>query len=320
MQHYHEALEGSAQTHFLGNLINCMSCANEMIYCALNSNVIRTSTDFWPNRPESHGLHLYTNAQVSLWVGEFFLPDWDMFQSGHPAGAYHAAARAVGGCPVYVSDKPDAHDFDLLRKLALPDGRVLRAPYPGKPTRDCLFHDPTREDVLLKIFNRNTDDMGILGAFHAKYHADGTETAPISGSISPADVEGLEGEQFAVYAHYAGELRAMQRADLWEITLEPLTAEIFTLVAIEEGIAPIGLKEMFNSAGAIEIRGIPTEASYLTGVKGGGTFLCYCEHTPAEVYLNDAPVAFTYDAETSRLEVVVPFEAESSVVEVWFEE
>ena len=93
MRAYHEALEGSAQVHFQGELINCMSCASEMLYSALNSNILRTSTDFWPNRPDSHGLHLYTNAQVSLWFGEFFHTDWDMFQSGHPAGAYHAAAR-----------------------------------------------------------------------------------------------------------------------------------------------------------------------------------------------------------------------------------
>jgi raffinose synthase len=99
MQRYHEALEGAAQTHFAGNLINCMSCANEMFYSTLASTLTRTSTDFWPNDPASHGLHLYTNAQVGAWFGEFVHPDWDMFQSGHPMGAYHAAGRAVGGCP-----------------------------------------------------------------------------------------------------------------------------------------------------------------------------------------------------------------------------
>ena len=37
MQTYHEALEGSAQVHFKGNLINCMSCSNDMLYSTLNS-------------------------------------------------------------------------------------------------------------------------------------------------------------------------------------------------------------------------------------------------------------------------------------------
>ncbi len=155
MRNYHEALEGSVNTHFDGNVINCMSCANDMLYSALNSTITRTSTDFWPNKPESHGEHLYVNALVSLWFGEFVHPDWDMFQSGHAMGEFHAMARAVSGSPVYVSDKPGTHNFDILRKLVLPNGTVLRAPNPGLPTRDCLFHDPTKENILLKIFNEN---------------------------------------------------------------------------------------------------------------------------------------------------------------------
>lgn len=66
-------------------------------------------------------------------------------QSLHPAAEYHGAARAIGGCPIYVSDKPGNHNFELLRKLVLPDGSVLRAQLPGRPTRDCLFSDPARD-------------------------------------------------------------------------------------------------------------------------------------------------------------------------------
>lgn len=43
------------------------------------------------------------------------------------------------------SDKPGNHDFDVLKKLVLPDGSTLRAKLPGRPTRDCLFSDPTRD-------------------------------------------------------------------------------------------------------------------------------------------------------------------------------
>ena len=49
-----------------------------------------------------------------------------MFTSAHPSASLHAAARAVGGVPVYVSDKPGQHDPSLLRRLVLPDGGVLR--------------------------------------------------------------------------------------------------------------------------------------------------------------------------------------------------
>jgi hypothetical protein len=51
------------------------------------------------------------------------------------AARMHAAARAVSGGAIYVSDKPGQHDFELLRELVLPDGSVLRGKLPGRPTR-----------------------------------------------------------------------------------------------------------------------------------------------------------------------------------------
>ncbi|KAK1393545.1 hypothetical protein POM88_012601 [Heracleum sosnowskyi] len=56
--------------------------------------------------------------------------------SVHPMAEYHGAARAVGGCGIYVSDKPGHHNFNLLKKLVLPNGSILRAKLPGRPT--CL--------------------------------------------------------------------------------------------------------------------------------------------------------------------------------------
>ena len=303
MQRYHEALEGAAQTHFEGNLINCMSCANEMLYGALASTLTRTSTDFWPNDPASHGLHLYTNAQVGAWFGEFVQPDWDMFQSGHPMGAYHAAGRAVGGCPVYVSDKPDAHDFDLLQKLVLSDGSVLRADLPGRPTRDCLFHDPTREDVLLKIFNRN-GAAGVVGVFNARYDAE-TTLPPIRGTLCPADVEGLVGDRFVVYAHSTGEVRALARDEAWEIALPPLTAEVFTVVPLVDGFAALGLADKFNSAGAITTQE-QQDGLHSVTLRDGGPFRAWCASEPLDVQQNGIRLPFTYQAETHLVIVTVP--------------
>ena len=78
-------------------------------------------------------VHVANVVYNSLFLGEIVQPDWDMFQSEHPAAGLHAAARAVGGCAVYTSDRPGVHDFALLRKLVLPDGSILRALLPGPP-------------------------------------------------------------------------------------------------------------------------------------------------------------------------------------------
>jgi raffinose synthase len=68
-----------------------------------------------------------------------------LFQSLHPAAKYHDAAMAIGGCPIYVSDKPGNHNLELLRKLVLPSGSGLRVRLPGRPTRECLFSDQARD-------------------------------------------------------------------------------------------------------------------------------------------------------------------------------
>jgi raffinose synthase len=51
----------------------------------------------------------------------------------------------VSGGPVYVSDRPGVHDFELLKRVVLPDGSVLLAAQPGRPTADCLFTDVMRD-------------------------------------------------------------------------------------------------------------------------------------------------------------------------------
>jgi raffinose synthase len=149
-----------------------------VLYNTPSSSLTRTSDDFFPHRPESHGAHLWNNALVSLWFGEFAHPDWDMFQSGHPPGIFHAIGRAMSGGPVYVSDKPGQQDFALLGKLVLPDGTTLRPQGVGRPTRDCLFRDPLAEPVLLKIFNTNLD-AGVIGVFNARLPDDEDRAAGV---------------------------------------------------------------------------------------------------------------------------------------------
>lgn len=102
------------------------------------------------------GAHMVNCAYNSLWMGQFLLPDWDMFKSDHVCGRFHAASRAICGGPVYVSDSVGSHDFDLLRKLVFPDGTIPRCLHYALPTRDCLFRNPLfDQETVLKIWNLN---------------------------------------------------------------------------------------------------------------------------------------------------------------------
>ncbi len=309
MRVYHAALEGAAQTQFGGRLINCMSCSNDMIFSALNSTVTRSSTDFAPNDGSSHGKHLYANALASFWMGEFVLPDWDMFQSGHPSGAFHAAARAISGGPVYVSDKPDAHDFTLLRKLVLSDGTVPRTLRPARPTRRCLFLDPTRDECLLTVFSRN-GFSGVIGAFNLHAPDTGKE---IAGAIRPTDVEGLSGDRFAVYAHHSGALVPRVAGEDTPIVLGPLGCEVFTVAPIVDGFAPIGLTDKINSGGTI--RSLRAGRSWVAiELRDGGEFLAWCERAPKEVRVDRSPVEFRCDGQALRVRIAASGQHELEVM------
>jgi raffinose synthase len=296
---FRDAMETAAERHFDGVLINCMSNPTEVWYHAPATNVIRTSTDFWPKDPASHGKHICTNAQVSAWFGEFIGVDWDMFHSKHAAGAFHAMARAISGGPVYVSDKPGEHDLELLRKLVCSDGSVPRCRQPGRPAPDCLYHDCTREPLLLKIFNRN-DHGWVVGAFNANWHEKESERTELAGRIGPADVPGIAGTRFAIYLHNSDRLDAVEADEAVPLTLAEQTAEVATLARVTDGLAVLGLRNLFNASGAI-VALQRDQAGATVSVRDGGVLLLWCEAAPQAIRVDGQATAPRIDGR--RVEV-----------------
>jgi raffinose synthase len=313
---YRSALEKSVNKYFDGRLINCMANAMETYYCSPGSTIMRTSIDFWPDRPETHGQHLYCNAQVGVWFGEFMQPDWDMFQSAHPMGSFHAAGRAVSGAAVYVSDTPDAHNFDLLKKLVLSDGTVLRADNVGRPTRDCLFADVTRDPVLLKIFNYNRD-CAVVGIFNANYHPAATDRKPIDGSVSPADVPGLKGNEFAAFSQQGNRVWHCGFNDREPVQLAEGSWDIVSYAPVERGVAILGLADKFNSTGAVTDKKWSRDGSLQVSLRDGGSFVAWTEKPPASVTVNGQNVQFSHDSASGRLSVTVPTGGKATVLLRW---
>ena len=272
----HEALEASAATHFPTNgLINCMCHSSENILNFSGSALARVSDDFYPTNRASHTVHIANVAYNSVFMGEIAVPDWDMFQSHcGEAGAMHAAARAVGGCPVYVSDAPGTHDFRLLRQLVFPSGRVLRARLPGRPTRDCLFANVCRDGTsALKIWNRN-ERGGVVGCFNIQGAAwsrakgvfvfNAEEPRAVVAAVAPEDVEGAEtssdreptdDDVFIVRAHRSRAMRRMKKDARWRLAMEPKHWEVFTVAPVERvgdvEWTPVALDQMLNGGGAV---------------------------------------------------------------------
>ncbi|KAL2500686.1 putative galactinol--sucrose galactosyltransferase 6 [Forsythia ovata] len=273
---YHQALDASVARNFPDNgCIACMSHNLESLYCSKQTAIVRASDDFYPRDPVSHTIHIASVAYNSVFLGEIMLPDWDMFHSLHPAAEYHGSARAISGGPVYVSDAPGKHNFDILRKLVLPDGTILRALLPGRPTKDSLFSDPARDGVsLLKIWNMNKY-TGVLGVYNCQgaawniverkntFHQ--TKSDAITGYVRGRDVHmiseaALDSEwtgDVAMYSHQSGEVITLPYNVSMPISLKVLEHEIYTVTPIKVlapgfSFAPLGLIDMFNAGGAIE--------------------------------------------------------------------
>ncbi|XP_051128267.1 probable galactinol--sucrose galactosyltransferase 1 isoform X2 [Andrographis paniculata] len=326
---YHEALEKSVSENFKNNaMISCMSHSTDALYRGKKACVVRASDDFFPRDPASHTIHVASVAYNSIFLGEFMQPDWDMFHSLHPMAEYHAAARAVGGCPIYVSDKPGNHDFDVLKKLVLPDGSTLRAKLPGRPTIDCLFSDPTSDGKsLLKIWNMN-DYTGVVGVFNCQgaswcrtavrnmIHDEQPET--ISGTVEATDVhylssvaddDGWRGDCI-VYSYRGGKVEYLPAKTSVMVQLKAREFEVFTVVPVKQlsngaAFAPIGLVKMFNPGGAIKQLKYESEAEGIVGmrVRGCGEFAAYSTARPKRIGSDGEmkEIEFDYEAKSGLI-------------------
>jgi raffinose synthase len=336
---YTLAMEESVAKRFpadngAANCINCMCHSTENLYRNKITSVARASEDFFPDKPESHTVHLVNVAYNSLFIGEICLPDWDMFHSLHESAELHGAARAIGGCPVYVSDKPGEHDPQLLRKLVLPDGSVLRAKQPGRPTRDCLFVDVTSDEKsALKIWNTNSNG-GVVGAFNVQgvaWDYDKHENKVLSESpprvtaeVKPHDIESLKDHAgpFIAWKHRSSDLEFLPKGDsVMEIPLEHREYELATIVPVEIRHkllwAPIGLANMMNSGGAIISTGRIEEgpsSSSLQRVgfesRGPGQFLAFTNVAPSRIILDDdgTILPFSHNDKNGVLLFMLPME------------
>ena len=302
-----DALDFSTEKIFANSFISCMSHAQEIWYNARCNNISRGSDDFFPNDDASHGWHVWTNAMTGVWFGEFMWIDWDMFESAHPFGAYHAAARAISGGPVYVADKPGAIDSVLLRKLVYADGSVARADAPAKPTSDCLFHDPYAEKSALKIYAPVKDAI-IVGLFDLDT---GSPDTAIETDLSPAIFSTLHARRYAVYLHAQHTVSIINRDDTVSVKLGSRKYEVATIVPLKFArLAPIGLINMFNPASAIlSVEKSPEDGVVSVKLRDGGIFGAWSKNAPACVCVNGIKTEFTWEGELLEVPVTDKGEA-----------
>jgi len=319
---YQSALQASAYKHFHHETLGCMSMDNTLACAASQGNVARSSGDYDPRTPAAASKHVHHNAKNALWADVFAVADWDMFQTRHPAAHFHAAARAISGGPVYLSDKLGEHDAELVHALAGEDGRVLR--YNGgsaMATTDRWLVEVESQPKLLKVCNTHRVGsagavaVGVLGLFHCQHGGSNNPEAnhgedasaesspspprraePITDTWTPADIDGLVGERFAAWSPTAKSLRVFEAGQQIQCTLSPEAAELVQLVPIKGGYAPLGLLDRLNGGAAFE-----QSKGRACRIKAAGRFGAYAETPPSRVVVNGQEIDFTYDAKTHLL-------------------
>ncbi len=285
---WQNAIQASVARHFAGRMLNCMAMGSDEVYHTPWSNVCRSSDDYYPKDDKAHAKHLRLNAFNSLWLGALQVCDWDMFQSGHPWGRYHALARAVSGGPVYVSDVPGTSDYALLQSFLAADGRTLRCPHPALPVRESLFRDHD-EPILLKVFNR-AGTLGLLGVFHPGVKAEEPQRTEDVGAWM---VEGLEGERFAAWSVTRGLLGVVEREQRLPVTLDTRGGDVIVFSPVTAGFAPLGLVDKINPAASVLATYAGADGRSLrVDLRGGGRGGVWSDGPVTEVCLDGALVAF----------------------------
>jgi raffinose synthase len=272
-----QSAEASADLHFRGGLIFCSSCVNDCLFESSHGAILRTSIDYLPADPASHGILVLTNAMVSFWTSPLFWSDWDMFQSGHEAGWFHAAARAISGGPVYLTDEPGRTDFTLVRRLRLSDGSLPLCRTPALPTRDSLFDDATKGNRLLKIFAHNVAGS-VLGAFNCRPPSETKDEGRVG--FRGCDIPGMSGCTLAVWSEKSQNLVILPPGQALEVVCCPMDYDILTVADASEGMAVIGNVNLLNPGGAVASCTRTPGGAWRIGLLDGGTFTGWSRECP----------------------------------------
>ena len=233
------AIEASVGLHFDNALINCMGMASENMWNRQSTNISRCSDDFKPEDRAWFKKHILQCAYNSFVQGQFHTCDWDMWWTDDGQAVKNSVLRAISGGPIYVSDQLGRSNADILRPLALDDGRILRCDRPAMPAKADLARDPEYSGAAFLVQNTCAGGRcGVIAAFDLS-----AEDAAVDGEFSPMDVWGLaSADEYAVYEYFTGEWKIIGASDVYRFTLANQDDfRLYLLVPYENRTAVLGI-------------------------------------------------------------------------------
>jgi hypothetical protein len=280
----HKNWETAAEKYFASNVMDCMEQNIDTIYEWETTNLGRAAVDYTPfiyTNPRSNSLN---NVMNSLWFNQVLWPDYDMWMSHDRHVEYYTVAHAISGGPVYTTDQPGREKFEYYWPLIYSDGLVIRPEAPALPLKKYLLQDPRTEMVPLAAFAR-AGEGGVIAAWNVD-----KRFLPLSAQLSPADVDGIAGDRFAVYEYFSGKLEVKNRAENFPVSLKAWDVKLYSVVPVKDGFAPIGLINKYVSPATVsKVERAPGRIT--VELREAGTFAAYCERKPTAIKLNGSPLS-----------------------------
>lgn len=228
-------------------LLNCISQSSVNVFNTKYSVISRASVDIkLDNDNMARTVQAFAN---NMWWGEILIGDLDMYHTSNEKTAeYLTIARAVSGGPVYISDKPEHFNKELIEKLVFKDGKVIRALAPAVPLKESLFKGidtgcyrvvaPTRHrSCAIAVFNFSEQESAQSFISKHDYPAAAAKEQPFNG-LWEVPEEGL------VVYDWDKKIGAGLEVD-YLFSVEKMKGKIFNIAPVKNGWAVIGRSDKY---------------------------------------------------------------------------
>ncbi|EWC45913.1 hypothetical protein DRE_04920 [Drechslerella stenobrocha 248] len=305
---YLAAWRNAASKYFGTRAISCMSLVPQILFTNhLHSSqprfTLRNSDDFFPHTPRSHPWHIFANAHNALFTSRLnVVADWDMFQTRHEWGAYHAAARCISGGPVYITDDVGSHDMSIVRKVTATgsDGRMCTLrPAVGKSLEYFVGFGEGRPVKIVSTAGTDNYKIKMIGTFDLDGGQERTDMVSLRQAIGSDAIANSGSNCYAVYSYSSrtaqlvgidGYVKTTLKKGGWDVmsvspiwTVPPRRGE-------KEGdvrIAVFGLLEQISGAAAVTDMRLIDEGSTIkigVGLKALGVLGVFANYSDPRRY------------------------------------
>jgi hypothetical protein len=282
------AIQASASIQFNSAIFNTDCILNENLYYWTTSTIARVAEDMDLTNSANLMCTIRNNLVNSLWVQHLMLPDFDAWTTTDKNSEILSILHALSGSVNVISDPEGEHNDNLIKKMVLPCGKILKADLPLRLCNESVFCNPVIEKKIYKAFTFK-GEVGIIAAFNLV-----EEKCTLHGFVSPSDIEGLTGERFALLSHHKGFIGCFNYQDKIEITLKFKGADVLTFAPVKNGLAVLGCYNFLLTPGPITEINIDEDSMHISTL-AASPMMIYCEREIFEVRRNGHAIPWEYN-------------------------